>query len=274
MSLTRVRSARRAPRSRTGRRGTGPREGDPPRGDPARPLRRRPRESRRDERLVHLASRSSGRGIDPSAKEGELALLFVRMYRSLDALLGDSDTASRWFRAENLHLGGVPAELVRKPEGSCMSSSIWTRCAGSSRRRRLEATPWRVVENQHSSSTWKLVDSEEEHELLERLVEEMKPRLLPGPEFEGVHWLLFTPPLPAPAVRVSLRPANRTRALVRLGRGPPLRSRRTPTTGSFLLGVEGGLAPSPDRALRSGRRSTRRRASTCHASPSPRTRPS
>jgi hypothetical protein len=74
-----------------------------------------------------------------------------------------------------------------------MSSSIWTRCAGSSRRRRLEATPWRVVENQHSSSTWKLVDSEEEHELLERLVEEMKPRLLPGPEFEGVHWLLFTP---------------------------------------------------------------------------------
>lgn len=74
-----------------------------------------------------------------------------------------------------------------------MSSSIWTRCAGSSRRRLLEATPWRVVENQAVSSTWKLVDSKEEHDLLEQLIEESKPRLLPGPEFEGVHWLLFTP---------------------------------------------------------------------------------
>jgi hypothetical protein len=74
-----------------------------------------------------------------------------------------------------------------------MSSSIWTRCGGSSNRRRLEAKPWRVVEAQHSSSTWKLVDSQREHELLEELIEDSKPRLLPAPEFEGLHWLLFTP---------------------------------------------------------------------------------
>jgi RES domain-containing protein len=74
-----------------------------------------------------------------------------------------------------------------------MSSSIWTRCGGSSNRRRLEAKPWRIVEAQHSSSTWKLVDSQAEHDVLEELIEGSKPRLLPAPEFEGLHWLLFTP---------------------------------------------------------------------------------
>lgn len=74
-----------------------------------------------------------------------------------------------------------------------MSSSIWTRCGGSSNRRGLEAKPWRIVEAQHGSSTWKLVDSQAEHDVLEELIEGSKPRLLPGPEFEGLHWLLFTP---------------------------------------------------------------------------------
>src|ERR1041385_2151046 len=31
---------------------------------------------------------SAGRGLDPETKEGELALLFLRLYRSLDALVG------------------------------------------------------------------------------------------------------------------------------------------------------------------------------------------
>lgn len=61
--------------------------------------------------------RSAERGIEPSTKEGELALLFVRMYRSLDALLGDADAAAKWLHADNVHLGGVPAELLRKPDG-------------------------------------------------------------------------------------------------------------------------------------------------------------
>lgn len=81
-----------------------------------------------------------------------------------------------------------------------MPSSIWTRCGGRSNCRRLDATPWRVVEQQYSSSTWKLVDSRAEHDLLEQLVEESKPALLPAEDFEGLHWLLFTPfrypPLP------------------------------------------------------------------------------
>jgi len=61
------------------------------------------------------ASRFNRRGrlVDPGSKEGELAVLFLRAYRSLDALLGGNDEASRkWMHAQNHHLNGVPAKLV------------------------------------------------------------------------------------------------------------------------------------------------------------------
>jgi hypothetical protein len=61
---------------------------------------------------------SSGRRVDPATKEGELALLFLRLYRSLDALVGGDDVKARaWVHARNDHLGGVPAERVRRVEG-------------------------------------------------------------------------------------------------------------------------------------------------------------
>src|SRR5687767_1078718 len=59
-----------------------------------------------------------GRGLDPETKEGELALLFLRVYRSLDALVGgDDDKARAWLHAHNDHLRGVPAERIRTVEG-------------------------------------------------------------------------------------------------------------------------------------------------------------
>lgn len=59
-----------------------------------------------------------GRGIDPASKEGELALLFLRMYRSLDALVGGDDAQARvWLEAPNAHLGGVPADRIASVEG-------------------------------------------------------------------------------------------------------------------------------------------------------------
>src|SRR5574337_1216664 len=61
--------------------------------------------------------RSLSRAIDPAGKEGELALTFLRMYRSLSALLGDTASCQKWFNAENKHLRGVPAELVRSVGG-------------------------------------------------------------------------------------------------------------------------------------------------------------
>ena len=71
-----------------------------------------------------------------------------------------------------------------------MSSSIWTQCAGDSEIRRLDATPWRVVEAQHQLSTRKLVDSAEEQMLLEELLERVKP---PSRAPSRLHYLLSTP---------------------------------------------------------------------------------
>src|SRR2546429_8393783 len=65
-----------------------------------------------------LSRLQSERAIDPDSKEGELALLFLRMYRSLDALLGgDADRCRKWLHAKNLHLAGTPAALIKTVTG-------------------------------------------------------------------------------------------------------------------------------------------------------------
>lgn len=61
---------------------------------------------------------SRGRVIEPDGKEGELALLFLRLYRSLDALVGGDDAAAAaWLHAPNDHVNGTPAERIRSIEG-------------------------------------------------------------------------------------------------------------------------------------------------------------
>lgn len=58
-----------------------------------------------------------GSPIEPNSPAGERALLFLRTVRGLDALLGDTESCRRWLKAENTHLGGIPADLIRKVEG-------------------------------------------------------------------------------------------------------------------------------------------------------------
>jgi hypothetical protein len=50
-----------------------------------------------------------------------------------------------------------------------------------------------VVEAQHVVSTRKLVDTAAEQEVLEELIERVKPPLPSDPELEGLHYLLTTP---------------------------------------------------------------------------------
>jgi transcriptional regulator with XRE-family HTH domain len=53
-----------------------------------------------------------------SSKEGELALLTIRVYRSLDALVGGDDAKARaWLRAPNIALGGIPRDRMQRVEG-------------------------------------------------------------------------------------------------------------------------------------------------------------
>jgi transcriptional regulator with XRE-family HTH domain len=56
--------------------------------------------------------------LDEQKKEWELGALFVRLFRSLDALIGSNDTAARaWLNGQNTGLIGRPIELIRSTEG-------------------------------------------------------------------------------------------------------------------------------------------------------------
>ena len=51
------------------------------------------------------------------SKEWDFAVLFVRMYRSLDAIFGHNDTALQWLAGDNIALSGKPANLIQSTEG-------------------------------------------------------------------------------------------------------------------------------------------------------------
>ncbi len=51
------------------------------------------------------------------AKEWELALLLVRLFRSLDALWGHEAAAHAWLASDNLALAARPVDLIPSVEG-------------------------------------------------------------------------------------------------------------------------------------------------------------
>jgi hypothetical protein len=59
------------------------------------------------------------RGLEPSSKEGQLGLLFLRVSRSLDALMGaDMELMRHWLEQPNAHLAGqCPRQLLFTVEG-------------------------------------------------------------------------------------------------------------------------------------------------------------
>jgi hypothetical protein len=50
-------------------------------------------------------------------REWEFALLFLRLFRSLQALVGNDRDARLWLRNPNLALGAPPLELIGSAEG-------------------------------------------------------------------------------------------------------------------------------------------------------------
>jgi hypothetical protein len=62
--------------------------------------------------------RKGGYALEPGQKPFELAVLFIRFYRSLDAIVGGSDAvAADWLRNTNTALGGRPIELIQTVAG-------------------------------------------------------------------------------------------------------------------------------------------------------------
>lgn len=56
--------------------------------------------------------------LERGTKPFELALLLIRLFRSLDAIAGGDEVVARgWLRAENLALGGVPLEKIATVSG-------------------------------------------------------------------------------------------------------------------------------------------------------------
>ena len=72
-----------------------------------------------------------------------------------------------------------------------MSSITWTARAVESEAAPCRIEPWRAVEAQHVASTRRLVDSNEEQAILERLLDESKPAVLASTA--GLDYLLATP---------------------------------------------------------------------------------
>src|SRR3982750_787261 len=62
---------------------------------------------------------NGGAPVDPESKSGELAKLWVRVFRSLDAIVGSNDVAARaWLNGANAAFGGEkPLDRVRSAEG-------------------------------------------------------------------------------------------------------------------------------------------------------------
>lgn len=69
------------------------------------------------EATVSRVSRGE-RGLAPESKEGELAALLVRLYRSLDALVGNDESRRlAWMRSHNDALNGTPSVLIQSVQG-------------------------------------------------------------------------------------------------------------------------------------------------------------
>lgn len=62
--------------------------------------------------------RDGSHQLAPDGKPYELALLLIRLFRGLDAMMGGEEEPARsWMTAPNHALRGVPAELVRSVTG-------------------------------------------------------------------------------------------------------------------------------------------------------------
>jgi len=55
--------------------------------------------------------------LEPDSKPGELALLLVRLFRSLDSITGSQEAARAWLDGDNAGLNGRPRDLILGPRG-------------------------------------------------------------------------------------------------------------------------------------------------------------
>ena len=68
--------------------------------------------------IVHRSRTRLADPIRPDRTTGELAMMFLRVYRGLFALVGgDREAMRRWVTGPNAGTGGVPVEQMKSVEG-------------------------------------------------------------------------------------------------------------------------------------------------------------
>jgi uncharacterized protein (DUF2384 family) len=67
--------------------------------------------------------------LEPATKSFELAILLVRLFRSLDTIVGGDDAvAASWVISPNTALGGRPIDILQTPGGlSCVVAYLESR---------------------------------------------------------------------------------------------------------------------------------------------------
>jgi len=83
------------------------------------------------ELLTQHQPNADGQDLDPTTREGQLALLFLRVYRSLHGLYGGDQRLMRhWIEQPNRHLGEQsPRLLLARIEGlNCVADYLDSFC--------------------------------------------------------------------------------------------------------------------------------------------------
>lgn len=55
--------------------------------------------------------------LQTDSKEWDFAVLLVRLFRSLDSIVGTQDAARAWLQGDNLALAAAPIDLIQSTEG-------------------------------------------------------------------------------------------------------------------------------------------------------------
>lgn len=65
--------------------------------------------------ITRMAQESSE--LAPDSMPGERALLLIRLFRSLDSMVGDANAAAIWMATENTALAGAPRDVITTAQG-------------------------------------------------------------------------------------------------------------------------------------------------------------
>lgn len=87
--------------------------------------------------------------LSPDKKEWDFAVLLIRLFRSLDSIVGGSaNDARKWLNSENTTLAGgmKPIDLIDTTEGVVRVVTYLDSCHSASNSSDIACRPWQMIE--------------------------------------------------------------------------------------------------------------------------------